>query len=292
VEEEAKTPEEEGPIEETEENEAKRIKREKLIKGATEHRNKQKILKLLHRLSAHIAQLEDQSLLLFRPEEYIALKKKRLDCLEKIIRKRTFVRNELKNKKSTHSQALLKRSLASDSPNMRTEENTYLQDIAEAQESDTEVLKEIDYIDFFLRENDKTYCTKEENICDKIRYGYGKEKGGININIELLRTSEALFSPSIFGIDQPGLRESLSEIFQALDVRNIFVTGGFSRIKGLKERIEKEVGTLRYYPNTPKVVLSLDPVHDAFNGASLSSEYFPVYTDKEYFQRKEEILNT
>ncbi|KAI5190161.1 actin-related protein 5 [Nematocida sp. AWRm77] len=280
---------EEDPVQ-AEENEAKRLKREKLIKGATDHRNKQKLVNLLHRLSKHTAVLEDRRIQLFSPEEYIHMKKERLNQLEKILRKRTFVRNELKNKKSAHSLALLKKAVSSDIPSGYVEENLHLQDIAEAQESDAELLKEIDYLDAFLRENDTTYCVKEENICDKIRYGYTKERGGVNINIELIRTTEALFSPSIFGIEQPGLTESLSDIFQAYNVRNVFVTGGFSQIKGLKERLTKEVCSLRYHPNTPNVVFSLDPVYDAFRGASLNSEYFPVYTQEEYQKHGESII--
>ncbi|OAG30917.1 actin-related protein 5 [Nematocida sp. ERTm5] len=266
-----------------EEELAKKLKREKLIKGATDHRNKQKILKSLERLNYHIFILEDRYLLINNPGEFMKLRRDRLEYLEKIIKKRTFVRNELKNKKSTHSLALLKKSL--EHPDTQSEDNVYLQDIQDASLDDSAILDEIEQIDGFLRENDPEYIKKEENPLDKIRYGH-KEKGGININVEFIRTAEALFNPAIVGIEQPGLTESLSNIMHTKDVRNIFITGGFSQIKGLKERIQKEIIPLRYMPNDPCVVSALDPVNDAYRGAFLKSEYAKTYTKKEYMEQQ------
>jgi len=279
----------EEELNETQEEEIKKLKREKLIKGATEHRNKQKIAKILQRLSFHIYTLEQRHLLLTDPARYMEIRKSRLETLEKTLRRRNFVRNELKNKKSPHSLALLKQTLSSNQTEA-PETSAYLQEIEESQLSDREIFEEIEYIDAFLRENDKTYVPKEKNPFDKIRDGYGKEKDGINVNIELVRTPEALFYPLIAGIDNPGITEALSEIFQTQDVRNVFVTGGFSQIQGLKKRLEKEIEPLRYAPNTPKVVFALDPVMDAFRGAAISSEFFPTYTLDEWSTRREEIL--
>lgn len=272
----------ETPIEqETEDSEetAKRLRREKLIKGATDHRNKQKIIKVLERLKYHIFILEDSHLLITDRAEFMQLRKDRLEQLEKTLKKRTFVRNELKNKKSMHSLALLKRSLSQS--DQLVEDNVYLQEIKDAAGDDLEIQGEIDYIDMFLRENDDTYIRKEENPLDKIRDGY-KEKGGININIEFIRTGEALFNPSIVGIDQPGIGESLSYVFHSLDVRNVFITGGFSQIEGIAERIKKEIESLRYFPNDPVVSTALDPVNDAYRGGFLGTEYFKTYTRKDY----------
>lgn len=273
-------PEEEIKPELTSEEElARRLKREKLIKGATEHRNKQKIAKLLERLNYHILLLEDRHLLKNNPGEFMNIRKERMEYLERVIKKRTFVRNELKNRKSVHSLALLKKSLAA--PDTVVEDNLYLQEVGDAALEDTEILDEIEYIDMFLKENDPTYTSKEENPLDKIRFGY-KEKGGVNINVEFIRTAEALFSPSIVGIEQPGLLETLSAVFSSKDVRNIFITGGFSQIKGMKERIQKDIVPLRYFSNEPRVVCALDPVNDAYKGAFLKSEYFKTYTRKDY----------
>ncbi|KAI5192688.1 actin-related protein 5 [Nematocida minor] len=268
-----------------EEEIARKLKREKLIKGATDHRNKQKIIKVLERLNYHILLLEDRHLLITNPSEFMKIRKDRLEHLEKIIKKRTFVRNELKNKKSTHSLALLKKSLAQ--PDTVVEDNIYLQEIRDAALEDIAIQEEIDYIDLFLRENDPTYITKEENPLDKIRNGY-KEKGGININVEFIRTAEALFNPSIVGIEQPGIGESLSCIFQTMDVRNIFITGGFSQIEGIAERVKKEIIPLRHLPNDPQVVTALDPINDSYKGGFLLSKYFQTYTRQEYESKNRE----
>ncbi|KAH9387263.1 actin-related protein 5 [Nematocida major] len=266
--------EKEKDAQEEEEALLRRLKREKLIKGATDHRNKQKIMKALERLSMHISALESEHLLICNPEEYMRERRERLQELEARIKRRTFVRNELKNRKSPHSLSLLKKSL--EQPDSSSD-NPHLQEIRDAAEDDTPILEEIDAIEGFLRGNDSSYTEREENPLDKIRHGYG-EKGGVNINVEFIRTPESLFSPSIVGVEQPGLRESLFAVFQRGSVRNIFITGGFSQIAGLKERIEKEVLSLRYLPNSPRVITAMDPVNDAYAGGFLESEFFPKHT--------------
>lgn len=263
----------------------KKIRRDKLIKGATDHRNKQKIVKVLDRLKYHLFLLEDRFLLLNNKEEFMKIRRDRLEGLEKTLKRRNFVRNELKNKKSMHSLILLKKSL--NQLDGKLDSNSYLEEIKEAGMDDLDILGEIEYIDLFLRENDERYVVKEENPLDKIREGV-KEKGGININIEFIRTGEALFNPSIIGLEQPGIGESLSYVFMNRDVRNIFITGGFSQIEGIKERIEKEIESLRYFPNTPLVTVALDPVNDAYRGGFIKSEYFKSYKRDEFMREYEE----
>ncbi|OAG31896.1 actin-related protein 5 [Nematocida displodere] len=282
-------PAEEEAIPLTEEEELKRARKEKLIRGATEHRNKQKILRSLQRIMVHIGVLEEKELLATNPEEFMNRRKERLNTLEKTLKKRSFIRNELKNKKSPHSLALLKQALISASATPHAmDDNKYILEVKEAQELDLPILEEIEQIDIFLKENDQDYVSKAENIFDRIRNGMGI--GGVCINIELLRTPEIIFNPSIIGLEQPGLTESLSDIFQVYDVRNIFITGGFSRIAGLKERVEKEILPLRYLPNTPVVTTASDPVYDAFKGASTTSEYFAVYTREEYKKHQDAVI--
>ncbi|KAI5170780.1 actin-related protein 5 [Nematocida sp. LUAm3] len=269
----------------------KRAKREKLIKGATEHRNKQKIIKCLSRLHIHIMKLEEKMLLMTDPKAFMNQRKQRLAFLDKIIKKRNFIRSELKNKKSSYSLALLKETISSSNQTEPQPENqVYLDEIADSQKSDLEILDEIEYIDLFLKENDPSYQCREENIYDRIRNGYDATKQGININIEFLRIPEGLFNPSILGIENPGITEMLSDVFQARDVRNIFITGGFSRIQGIKQRVEKEIIPLRHPSNEPVVVEALDPVYDAFHGAVLSSEYFPIYTQDMYKKSGNSII--
>lgn len=272
------------------ENEGKRIKKERLIRGAAEHRNKQKLMQVLKKLETHIMWLEERDLFVNNPEKLMERRKAHMAALQKILKKRSFIRNELKNKKSLYSLALLKQTLSSANQTPSPENNIYLNDAKEAQESDTEIIEEIESIDAFLRENDKAYKSKEENVVDRIKNGYGKEKGGVNINIEFPRTAEVIFNPSIIGIENPGILELLSDIFQVYNVRNIFLTGGFSQISGIKERIEKEIVSMRYVPNTPTVSMALDPMYDTFKGAFFLSEYFPIYTQREYKEKKDSLV--
>lgn len=272
----------------------KKLRRDKLIKGAVEHRTKQKLARILDRIEKHVAALEEKLLIATNPLKLVRHRRARVEELEKELKKRTFIRNELKNKKSPYSLALLKQSLLSQDAvaGQTHEDNRYLQEIKEAQLEDTGILDELEALDHFLLQNDKTYRKKEDNICDRIRDGLQLPKGGVNINIELVRTPEVIFNPSIIGIDQPGLPESLSDIFQVYDIRNILINGGFSQIRGLKERIEKEIRGLRYFPNEPSVVMALDPVYDAFLGMSEDSEYFPVYTRDAYVKNPDALLDS
>jgi len=71
----------------------------------------------------------------------------------------------------------------------------------------------------------------------------------LHINVERYRVMEGLFQPgSILGVDQAGLTEAIEEILRLfpLEARsrlleNVFVTGGVSRVAGLRERLETEI---------------------------------------------------
>ncbi|KAI5181892.1 actin-related protein 5 [Nematocida sp. AWRm80] len=287
-EEEEKVPEEEVPLEP--EQELKRERTEKLMKGAREHRYKQNILKALHRLSQHTLQLEDTLLQQTDPQEHIKLRRTRLAELEKRLKQRKFVRNELKNKKSVYSLALLKHSLASANTAIsQLEVSKCLEEINDSLEDDLVLLEEIDLLEHFLLVNDPEYVSKKDNPVDLLRYGQSQQMT-TNINIELIRTPEALFNPKIIGIEQPGITEALSEIFQIRDIRNILITGGFSKLPGLKERIEKEIESLRYTPNNPVVSLALDPETDGYKGLFLSSKYFKTYSREEYEKEGTDLI--
>lgn len=135
----------------------------------------------------------------------------------------------------------------------------------------------------------------------------------LHVNIERARVPEVLFQPSIIGLDQAGLIESVSDIVKTFDVsqreklmhvstkiianclkkilrsifslQNIFLTGGFSQVPGLSERIHASLQSI--YPVNAKINVkrAADPVLDAWKGAAMFAQ---DKTKQQYFVTKKE----
>jgi len=97
----------------------------------------------------------------------------------------------------------------------------------------------------------------------------------VHLSTELIMVPEILFQPSIIGIEQAGLAETIQFIFtkySADDVKrlsnNVFLTGGIADIPGLKTRLENELQEMLPYKSTFKVTSASDPLLDSWRGAS------------------------
>lgn len=265
----------------------RRMRRERLVRGAMEHRSKQKIAKSLERMRAHIAALEEALLKNSDMGGFLKKKRERLEALERELRMRKNVRADLKNKKSKYSLLLLKRSLGAEEAgvSLSPEEEQLLGEIEACKQEDLALEQEIECVEGVLRECDASYKPREENVVDKMRNGYGKARGGINVNIELIRTPEVLFNPHIVGIEQPGIVEGVNCIIrQGYAIRNVFITGGFSQIEGLAERLEAELRSLSYHEGFPRICRARDCVYDAFRGCSFKSRFFQAYKREDYLR--------
>lgn len=78
----------------------------------------------------------------------------------------------------------------------------------------------------------------------------------------------------MIGVQEAGLAETIDYVLKLFNadeqqklVDNIFITGGATRIAGLKERLDKELMEIRPFQSTFKVKLARDPSLDAWNGA-------------------------
>lgn len=96
----------------------------------------------------------------------------------------------------------------------------------------------------------------------------------LHFGVESIRAAEVLFQPSMIGIGEAGLAETIDyvlKLFPAEDqqrlVDNIFLTGGVSKIPGLLERLNKELMEIRPFQSTFATKLAKDPSLDAWNGA-------------------------
>ncbi|KAJ2725507.1 Nuclear actin-protein involved in chromatin remodeling [Coemansia sp. Benny D115] len=99
----------------------------------------------------------------------------------------------------------------------------------------------------------------------------------LHLNIERIRVPEIIFRPSLVGLDQAGVLETIDGILKSTGrqslVNNIFVTGGgFSQIRGILERLQNDVRSIVPAGTTNiRVTRAADPIRDAWRGAALWS---------------------
>uniref|UniRef100_A0A803QXJ1 Actin-related protein 5 n=1 Tax=Cannabis sativa TaxID=3483 RepID=A0A803QXJ1_CANSA len=131
-----------------------------------------------------------------------------------------------------------------------------------------------------------------------------KEDFQIVFGVERFRCPEILFRPNWIGIDQAGLDEMagvsirrLPSHHQELESRltsSIFVTGGSCLFPGINERLEAGIRMIRPCGSPIKVVKALDPILDAWRGASAyaaSSQFFTqTFSKMDYYEKGEDWL--
>lgn len=96
----------------------------------------------------------------------------------------------------------------------------------------------------------------------------------MHFSVEAVRATEILFQPSMIGVGEAGLAETIDyvlKLFAAEDqqrlVDNLFLTGGVSKIPGLLERLNRELMEMRPFESTFSAKIAKDPSLDAWNGA-------------------------
>jgi actin-related protein 5 len=118
---------------------------------------------------------------------------------------------------------------------------------------------------------DDLFSLKKPKNAQKFKFLFNFQ---LHFCVESIRAAEILFQPSMMGIFEAGLAETIDyvlKMFTAEDqqrlVDNIFITGGPSKIPGLQERLHKELTEIRPFQSTFKVKIAKDPSLDAWNGA-------------------------
>ncbi|KAJ1940832.1 Nuclear actin-protein involved in chromatin remodeling, partial [Linderina pennispora] len=96
----------------------------------------------------------------------------------------------------------------------------------------------------------------------------------LHLNVERIRVPEVLFRPSLVGLDQAGLLETIDGVLRQTGhgprlVKNVFVTGGgFSKVPGLLERLRRDIVSIVPVGTQVSVKGAADPVLDAWRGAA------------------------
>ncbi|ORE13530.1 actin-like ATPase domain-containing protein [Rhizopus microsporus] len=114
----------------------------------------------------------------------------------------------------------------------------------------------------------------------------------LHVNVERVRVPEVLFQPNIIGLDQAGLIETVNDIVKTFDVnqrqkimQNIFLTGGYSQVPGLSDRIHASLQSI--YPVNTNITVkrAKNPLLDAWRGAAMFGQ---DNTNKQYFVTRKE----
>uniref|UniRef100_T1J7A5 Actin-related protein 5 n=1 Tax=Strigamia maritima TaxID=126957 RepID=T1J7A5_STRMM len=164
-------------------------------------------------------------------------------------------------------------------------------------EEEQEKLQEMEQI---LREHDLEFQKEMENSQEPNFTFNLAEYYQLHLGIELV--PELLFQPSMMGIEQAGIVESLGFILSKYSqeqqnkmVQNVYLTGGCALFPGFKARLERELLAIRPFQSEFCVTMAVDPVLDAWNGArnwALKSENISKFsiTRAEYDEKGGEYL--
>ncbi|KAA3453353.1 actin-related protein 5-like isoform X1 [Gossypium australe] len=131
-----------------------------------------------------------------------------------------------------------------------------------------------------------------------------KEDFQVVLGVERFRCPEILFHPNLVGIDQAGLDEMTEASIRRLVSKNealedrltssIFMTGGCSLFPGINERLEAGIRMLRPCGSPIKVARALDPVLDAWRGASAYAANLQfqqqTFSRVDYYEKGEDWL--
>ncbi|XP_023293865.2 actin-related protein 5 [Lucilia cuprina] len=118
----------------------------------------------------------------------------------------------------------------------------------------------------------------------------------LHVGVESLRAPELLFQPSMIGMSECGVAELLNFVFNLFNANdqqtlanNIFITGGCSKLPGLKNRLLKELQEMRPFNSSFSVKESKNPLLDAWYGAkdlANSAEFKNILTNKSDYLEK------
>ncbi|CAG8546831.1 6817_t:CDS:10, partial [Racocetra fulgida] len=225
-----------------------------------------------------------------------------LDKVKNLKRKK----EQLSDRRSHASQLRMKSiaNLASDTPQQkrrRRGQDGNCQDTFGMDDNDWAIYKEIVKYETKLLQYDSTFLPEhtfdaKNSVKNSLIFMFTRgvtppfdpenfaQMHQLHVNVERVRVPEALFQPSILGLDQAGIVETIGEIisrFEDVDarkktIRSVFVTGGHTQTPGLSKRLEISLRSILPAGSPLQIIHAKDPVLDAWHGAALwarSSEF-------------------
>lgn len=228
-------------------------KRDKIAYFSLVYRLKQRIAKTLGRLSDNIGTCAGRYEIKTDFDGYLARMKHRLEVLKRDVKRRENIHRELRNKRSVFTRIKNKGlELALD----KDEEKIFSQVMwAEDEENYNKLLEDIQECTSVIQKHEpgfEPFASSTLQLLD-------------GICIERRKVPEILFEPSIVNMNGQGL----IEVLELLKVKSVFLTGGFSQIAGMGDRLRFEAQAF-YEQGAVSVTKAKDPVYDAFHGACFS----------------------
>jgi actin-related protein 5 len=187
-----------------------------------------------------------------------------------------------------------------------------LKGAADESDESEEDLAEISRLDELLLTYDPNFDEKDiydenrefrETIISHMAYGADgynhddiAQRHQLRLNVERARVPEVLFQPSIIGIDQAGLIETIEEFLSRLDIKtrnsvsqNIFLTGSHFKYSGILERIQREIRMITPFEQTFQVKMANDLSLDSWKGAARwatkeSKDFYKVSVNRKEYE--------
>lgn len=244
----------------------------KMVYCSTFARLKTKVETLFKELDSKIENLNDELEKQSNPKKYLQKKKDKFSDMKRALELREQLRRDAKNKKTREFAIKFKEGIL-------TEEEMEIKNRileAEDEEQDNMIIINLETLASEITELDPEFIPFYANTVEILR---GDNIGRQCVNIELLKWPEIIFNPSIIGSEQMGLSEIFENIFPQTQIENVLLCGGFSFMKNLENRIEKEIKRLVCSGNV-NLVKSKNPQQDPFFGAKFS-DFFPIHSRKD-----------
>ncbi|KAJ8681138.1 hypothetical protein QAD02_016925 [Eretmocerus hayati] len=240
-------------------------------------------------------------------DEWIgSVRKKRQEILEKRIARKQR-RQDMAKRRTAAAQErmriisqLAKKDKKDDDFGMRDEDWEVYKVINKEGDSDSEVEQEkLLELEEVLRQHDPEFGAVGTSNISMVP----GETHQLHVGVEQLRCPELIFQPSMIGMIECGVVETVEFILKKYTLeeqnrltKNIFLTGGPAVFPGLRERLERELRAIRPFQSNFHVNVAENTKLDAWYGArdfALSGS-LPEYlvTRKEYEERGGEFFKT
>ncbi|KAM0672455.1 Actin- protein 5 [Ordospora colligata] len=248
-------------------------KRQRILYHSALHRVKSRAEKCLEKLKMCMSLTEEKIERMSDPAGFINAKKAEFQRLKRELELRGKTRRDVKNRKTYEFQVRFKEGLLTD------DEKLLIAKIKDAEDMDQEVrlIDSLRMLASQIKELDPYFEPFTADVVDILN---GYSIGRMCVNIDLMRIPEIFFLPSIIGLDQMGLTEIMENVSRKYNTRKVLLTGGFSQIEGIGDRIQIEMSSVSVVGDV-QVIMAADPVNDAFKGATMCN-MFPVYTIDQY----------
>nr|XP_018898626.1 PREDICTED: actin-related protein 5 [Bemisia tabaci] len=123
-----------------------------------------------------------------------------------------------------------------------------------------------------------------------------EEAHQLHFGTEHIRAPEVLFQPSMIGVSQAGIAETIEYILKQFNeetatnlVSNIFITGGCGNLPGLKDRLRKELMEIRPFQSTFNISEASNLMLDSWFGAkemALSDDFAKLSISVNEYEEK------